>query len=101
MKQEIYEQFIKEVIPKWFAFLEKRVAKFGDGKHAVGNSFTVADFRFFAVMRYLTLGYIEKSNGLQGKIEASIFDSFPTINSIFKNVGENPKVKEWYNDKKK
>jgi glutathione S-transferase len=90
------DKFTNEDMPKWFGFLEKRVAKFGDGKHAVGNTLTVADLHLYSLMVYLASGIIEKSNGLEGKVEFSFYDSFPTLLAIFKNVDENPKIKEFY-----
>ena len=89
------ENFEKVEMPKWFSNIEKRVALFGDGKHSVGNSFTVADFHLYSLMVYLTSGIIEQYNKLEGKIDFSIFNSYPTLLSIFKNVNENPKVQEW------
>ena len=76
--------------------LEKRVSIFGDGKHAVGNSFTIADFRIYSIMTHLASGFMEKSNGLDGKIDFSIYTQFTNLLSIYKNVEEDPKTKEWY-----
>ena len=46
-------------------------------------------------MAYLTSGIIEKFNGYEKQIPFSTFNAFPTLLSFFKNIDENPKVKEW------
>ena len=92
-QKEMREQLVKEVFPKWFNFLEKRVSKFGDKNFAVGDSITIADFKIASFAHRMTCGAMDH-------VPTTVLDQFPHLISIRDQVLQHEKIKEWFEKNK-
>ena len=79
-KAELLDKFVKEVIPKYFDILEKKVSPEG---WLYGNKVTWVDFFFYTVIP----GY---KNAL---------DKYPGLDKVKKNVESLPNIAKWLKDR--
>jgi len=86
-KLALEKDLADNILPGLFATLEARLATKSNGPFLL-ETISIADIAIFSFVRKLL------KNDHIGGIPS--IDGYATINAIYNAVGENPKVKEWY-----
>lgn len=70
------------------------IAEMGNNNYAVGNSLTIADLLTFTSMGRL-------AGGVYFGIPATVCDPFENIQNVRRKVGQDQRVREWYDERKR
>jgi len=93
-KAEIGKTFVEEVVPAWFAKVEKLLASRGQTEYSVGSSLTTADLAIWNTHKLLTgRDFPAKERDEQ---LAEEFKNYPTLVKIEQNVANHKMVKDYY-----
>ena len=82
------QKLSKEVLPKWFGFLENLLTENKSSEWFVGDKMSVADLAIWRLLGWIISGKLEH-------VPTTLLDTFPTLAKLYKGVESHPKVREW------
>ena len=82
------QKLSKEVLPKWFGFLENLLKENKSSEWFVGDKMSVADLAIWRLLGWIISGKLEH-------VPTTLLDTFPKLEKLYKGVDSHPKVQEW------
>jgi len=86
------KELVDTVFPFWFERFQKRLQANG-GKHFVGHHLSVADLKFYSLLRWISSGKLDH-------VPTDYVNKYPALAAFQKELDEHPKIKAWHDSKK-
>eukprot|EP00551_Chaetoceros_affinis_P010773 CAMPEP_0203675970 /NCGR_PEP_ID=MMETSP0090-20130426/22792_1 /ASSEMBLY_ACC=CAM_ASM_001088 /TAXON_ID=426623 /ORGANISM="Chaetoceros affinis, Strain CCMP159" /LENGTH=235 /DNA_ID=CAMNT_0050542345 /DNA_START=115 /DNA_END=822 /DNA_ORIENTATION=- len=87
-KLAIRERWMKNTLPRFLGFIEKKLTTNEGSKWIVGNDISIADLALYCELEWI-------SGGILDGIPTSVLDTYPACLTLMENVKTNERIKSW------